>query len=473
MDNETETTNLSPYNPTNAQWYGLLEVSWIRDCRSNARNVFLSSCVLVIFVLGNLFYLLHLVDKDTVSGLYTFASTDAIIVPIVIASLVAIYQVLLGEIFFIHFTKKIQGTDMWVLWILLLILVSASPHIYESMSGFDSSTSTTSDPSTEAPTSSAPDPSTEAPKVQSFYQSLASSLGQIGFLAAMAFAVTAMYILWIYHALFVQLSVNDGFSLPQFVKNIRVNILESAGRPRVLIQSVIIGPKESGKSELRRQMADPLHIFETAKVRTQAAGPSDPNTNHPRAQMADPLPGTTSPPSRHMTRVPPRTLRPTQGQTTTRRRPTPSTAGPESRSATVGALTAGTQQVEFGYRDIKVNSPFASGSRPRSIQLCHYMLDCAGELLGDHIFLPFSVRADVLIVLIRATALNAESPHFKDPQYWTLRAIEELWARWRLWNVLENLLSGTLLCYSFGSPRAFVSCTTPTKKRCRCFKCRH
>ena len=388
------------------EWYGLIDIAWIRDCRSNARNVLITLVVLVLFVLGNVFFLLHLASVKTNSNLYEYASTDPIIIPVIIAFLVAVYQVLLGEIFFINLMKKIKGTDMWILWVFFLIVISIIPRIIEVFSG-------------EAELSGA----------NAFYGNAASQLGQIGFLGIMASAVTIMYILWIYHALFVQLSVNDGFSLPQFVRNIRINILESIGRPRVLIQSIVIGPRESGKSALRRRMSDPLFVHEGEGHGASRPEPRDPpRVRKDRRRGIKPV-EEQSPAGKNDQSSdvgPPRKIGPITSGAGIGEEGTVDSEG-RATGPVVDGVTAGTRQVEFGYRDIRVLSPLTSRSGRRSMQLCHYMLDCAGELLGDHIFLPFSVRVDVLVVLIRAKALNIGDEKVENEQYWTLRAIERLW----------------------------------------------
>lgn len=444
---------------SNTEWYGLIEVSWVRDCQSNARNVLIAKHLFILFIGVNAGFLLYLMDTGKDSNLYTFGSRDTIMVPIIVASIVAIYQVLLGEIFFVHLIKKIQGTDMWILWILLLIFASVGPTLYESIHSTVSpanqssppTVSLSSGPQEQGPPSdtdqkppsprsdgSAPSSSQKVPgapsdstELKSLYQQLASSLGQIGFLAALAIAVAIMYILWIYHALFVQLSVNDGFSLPQFDKKIRVNILDSARRtrvPRVLIQSVIIGPKKSGKSELRRHLADPMRISDGRRPGTSATRGHSVRVNQHREQMPQHTAGNTTPNEESTGKLSPEPI--ANGPAATGSVPSTisATAGASGSPNRIGGpATAGTQQVEFGYRDIEVMSPFSSTRRRRTIQLCHYVLDCAGELLGDHIFLPVSVRADVLIVLIREKAFNTSDTRFTDNQYWTLRAIADLW----------------------------------------------
>ena len=388
------------------EWYGLIDVAWIRDCRSNARNVLVTLVVLLLFVLGNVFFLLHLASVETSSKLYEYASTDPIIIPIIIAFLVAIYQVLLGEIFFINLMKKIKGTDMWILWVFFLIVISIIPRIIELLSG-----------------------EPELSGANAFYGSAASQLGQIGFLGIMASAVTIMYILWIYHALFVQLSVNDGFSLPQFVKNIRINILESIGRPRVLIQSIVIGPKRSGKSALRRRMSDPLFVHEGDRHGTSRAESRDSSRvrkDRRRDTKRDEKQVSAGESDRSLEVGLLRKVGSASDGAGTGEQGTADPAG-RATEAVVDGVTAGTRQVQFGYRDIRVLSPLSSRNGRRSMQLCHYMLDCAGELLGDHIFLPFSVRVDVLVVLIRAKALKLGAEKAENEQYWTLRAIDELW----------------------------------------------
>ena len=383
--------------------YGLIDVAWIRDCRSNARNVLITSVVLVFFVLGNLFYLIHLASGSTASVLFEIASRDPIIVPIIIAFLVAVYQVLLGEIFFINLIKKIKGTDMWILWIFFLILISVIPSVIE-VSSSDGSDAT-----------------------HQFYKEQAKKIGQFWFLGMMATAITMMYILWIYHALFVQLSVNDGFSLPQFVKNIRINILESIGRPRVLIQSVIIGPKKSGKSELRSRMADPLHEYEGEENRQTRASTvktrSGEETDRGSVGAAEmPL----APRQDDQKLVENSASNLGTAGVVSKSEQTTADADDSTNGNVVNGVIAGTQKVQFGYRDIKMVSPLTPRGKRRSVQLCHYMLDCAGELLGDHLFLPISVRVDVLVVLIRAKALDLENMKVERKQYWTLRAIEGL-----------------------------------------------
>ena len=386
---------------TNEHRYGLIDVSWIRDCRSNARNVLVTTIVFVLFVLGNFFYLVHLASGHIDSTLYAIASRDPIIVPIIIAFIVAVYQVLLGEIFFINIVKKIKGTDMWILWIFFLIVISILPSVVSS-----------TDPNEHGS--------------GDFYDTLAKDLGQFWFLGMMATAVTIMYVLWVYHALFVQLSVNDGFSLPQFVKNIRINILESIARPRVLIQTVVIGPTKSGKSVLSRRMADRLHIYEKEeKKRLQTPRPK---SRAPDARPHIP-PGTTETPLPSSPDGPTLDEPHSAATNTSLSEHAIADTGDRVDGNTPGAAIAGAEKIEFRYRDIKTVSPLTRRGRPRSVQLCHYMLDCAGELLGDHIFLPVSVRVDVLIVLIRANALNKNSEKVLQKQYWTLRSIKDLWAQ--------------------------------------------